>query len=210
MNMMTRLLVLALAMQGILRADEAQDFQPGDALYAPEGESGTAEASPDAGLNASYYSTCRISVVDLGHAGRPMQGVDLFIDGQFVGKSPLELSGFYINRPTLRLSAQMDGYHDAERPAVRIPPEGETRIVMVGDNAAGWYTTPSWVAGILLLGGAMAAYSQNRADSTAVGNAMIGSGLGVILLSQAWARLFHLPGLDREAARANARSEPLP
>jgi hypothetical protein len=146
--------VLFLAGAG-LRADD--DFQPGDALYAPEEETSTAAAAGPR-LNASYYSTAKITVLDLGRDGAGLEGAELFIDGRFVGKSPLDLSGFLISKPAVALSARLAGYDEALRPALRIPPEGEVRVVMAGDNAASWYTTPSWIAGLLMLGGAVAAY----------------------------------------------------
>ena len=205
------LFVMALGLGLIVHAEEASDFQPGDALYAPEEESGTAEsAAVSAPRGASYYSTAKISAVDFGHDSRPIEGAEFFIDGRFVGKSPLDLSGFLINKPAVTLTARLAGYHEAAREAVHIPAEGEARILMVGDNAVSWYTTPSWVTGLLLLGGAVAAYSNGSNGNSSTGIALVSGGVGVIVISQAIARLIHLPGLDKDVAALNAKGDPIP
>jgi len=203
--------ILALALLKPLWAEESQDFQPGDALYAPEDETPGAESfSGAAASSGSYYSTAKISVADFAHGMKPLEGAELFIDGHFVGKSPLDLGGYLINKPAVALTARLSGYHDAAREALKIPAEGEARIAMVGDNAASWYTTPSWIAGLLMLGGAVAAYSQNNSSGSGAGIALVGGGVGVFVISQGIARLFHLPSLDKDVAALNSKSEAVP
>ena len=81
---------------------------------------------------------------------------------------------------------------------------------MAGDNAVSWYTTPSFVAGMLMLAGAAVAYAQNSPSGSETGAALVGGGVGVILISQAVARLFQLPALHKRAEAYNAKPEPLP
>lgn len=206
---MLRILCLSLALAGILRADDS-DFQPGDALYAPEEETATAEAAAPLATSASYYSTAHIDVIDLAHDKRAIEGVELFADGQYLGKSPLDLAGFLVSKPSISLSARLAGYHESLRPAIRIPAEGSLNIAMIGDNAAGWYTTPSFIAGLLMMGGAVAAYAQNNSSSSTVGASLVIGGVAVIGISQAVARLFHIPSLDKDVEAYNARPEPKP
>lgn len=204
---MLRILLMLLALGAPAFAEDNSDFQPGDALYAPEEESGTAQSASASSSAGSYYSSARIEALDYGHGMKPLEGAEIFIDGRFLGKSPLDLSGFLVNKPAMTLSARLPGYNDAAREAFKIPAEGNLGIAMVGDNAASWYTMPSWIAGLAMLGGAVAAYSQNNSQ---VGIALVGGGVGVIALSQAVARLFHLPRLESEAAALNAKSDPRP
>jgi hypothetical protein len=205
---MLKILLLGLALAGLGRADEtdSSDFQPSDALYAPENASPSAAAE----LRATYYSTARLSVVDAGHGMRPLEGAELFIDGKYVGKSPLDLSGFLVDKPSVALSARLGGYNEALRPALSLPAEGEARIAMSGDNAASWYTTPAFVVGLLAMGGAVAVYAQNDPSTSDSGLALVCGGVAVIALSQAVAHFIHLPALEKSTAALNARPEPLP
>jgi hypothetical protein len=201
---MAKILMLLLALGGALKADEEGDFKPEDALYAPEGESATAETSP------SYYSSAKVIAFDSSRPAEALKDVEIFLDGAFVGKTPLELSGVLVNKPSFALTARVNGYEEAVRPAVQIPAQGELRVAMAGDNAASWYTAPSFVIGLGLIAGAVVAYSQNNGSSSSVGASLVGSGLGLIGLSQAVARLFHLPALRRQAEDYNRKHEAAP
>jgi hypothetical protein len=205
-----KILALMLALAGVARAEDDADFRPEDALYAPEEATPTAQESgaPEA-RGASYYSSARVVAVDLGRGGREIEGAEIFIGGRYLGKSPLDLEGFLVDAPLLSLSARLPGYAESLRPALRVPPEGEIRVGLAGDNAASWYTTPSFVAGILMLAGAAASYAQNTPSGSETGAALLGGGVGVILISQAVARLFHLPALHKRVEAWNASHEPL-
>lgn len=202
---MLKMLLMLLLLTGALRAEEDSDFGPGDVLYAPEEMTGSAEAVASSG---SYYSSARISVGDYASGMQGLKGAEIFVDGVFVGKSPLELSGVLISKPQSAVSARLDGYDEALRAAVRIPMEGELKIAMSGDRAASWYTLPSWVAGLAMFGGAIAAYAQNSSSSSATGMGLVIGGVGVIAISQGIARIFHLPSLRDEVERVNAKAEP--
>lgn len=203
---MLKVFFLLLALTKALNAEDS-DFKPEDALYAPEELSSNAEAIT-ALHGGSFYSTARITVTDFARPGILLEGAELFIEGQYLGKSPLEMSGFLINKPRVALSARLPGYDEALRPAVQFPAEGEVHIALLGDHAAAWYTTPSWVVGILMIGGAIAAYSQNNSGASQTGIALVCGGVGVIALSQAVARLFHLPALRRDLEALNSKAEP--
>jgi hypothetical protein len=202
-------LALMLALCGALPAAEEPDadFGPQDVLYAPEDLSETA-AAQEAG-RASYYSTARITVEDAGRGGL-LEGAEIFLDGRYVGTSPLELSGFLVAKPRVAMSARLPGYWEAVRPAMILPAEGEARIAMAGDNAAGWYTTPGFVAGILLLGAAAVASTQNDASSSQLGIGLACGAVGVVALTQGVARLLHLPSLSKKTAARNAAEGSMP
>jgi hypothetical protein len=127
-----------------------------------------------------------------------------------MGKSPLELSGLLVGKPLVSVAARLSGYAEGLRPAVAIPREGEARVYLAGDSAAAWYTTPSWVLGLLMIAGSVAAYSQNNPESSSTGIALLGSGVGVIAISQAVARFWHIPAAAKRAEAMNAGREPLP
>jgi hypothetical protein len=207
---MLKIMFLALALAGALAAEEGE-FKPEDALYAPEDVTGSAEdAASPAPQGGSFYSSAKIVVSDFSRPATLLEGAELFIDGQYLGKSPLQLSGLLISKPTVALSARLPGYDEALRPAVQFPAEGEVRISALGDNAVSWYTTQSWVVGLLMIGGAIAAYSQNSQEGSQAGIALVGGGVAVIGISQAVARIFHLPALRRDLEALNAKPAPRP
>jgi hypothetical protein len=211
MSMLKGLLLCAALSCGLWAGEEpAGDFGPQDVLYAPEELSGTAaEAAPAQEGRASYYSTAKITVEDAGHGGL-LEGADIFLDGRYLGQSPLELSGFLVNKPRVSMSARKAGYWEALRPALILPGEGEARIAMAGDNAAGWYTTPGFVLGLLLLGSAAVASTQNDSSSAQLGIGLACGAVGVVALTQGIARLIHLPALAKKTAARNAAETPLP
>jgi hypothetical protein len=196
---------------GLIRAEDSADtdFQPGDALYAPQ-DLTPAATDNSATSQASFYSTAKLSVMDFAHPGKNLDGADLFIDGKYVGKSPVELSGYLIDKPMVSISATLDGYREAIRPAVKLPADGEAQIAMLGDNAVSWYTTPSFILGLLMLGGAVVSYAQDSSQSSSLGLGLVCGGVGVIALSQIVARFFHLPALERSVQALNAKPEPIP
>jgi hypothetical protein len=188
-------------------AESGEDFQPSDVLYAPEDLTPGAQAAEPSQAGASYYSQARLLVSDFGHAGRPVEGAELFIDGQFVGTSPVTLNGFLVNKPRVSLSAHEAGYHDSVRPDFVLPAQGDARIYLVGDNAVSWYTTPSFVAGLCAMGASIFAYSQKSSN---VGLSLVIGGAGIIALSQTIAHFIHLPSLEKKVAQKNSGPEALP
>ena len=108
------------------------------------------------------------------------------------------------------LSARLPGYDEALRPAMSLPAQGEARVYLIGDNAASWYTTPCFVAGLLAMAGSIVAYSQGSAASAKLGLGLAIGGAGVLAVSQAIAHFIHLPGLEKEAEAKNQRPEALP
>jgi hypothetical protein len=185
-----------------------------DVYYAPE-ENGDASGEMGASQGAvgslpggaSYLSHAKLMPFEWGHPDKPLDGVELFLNGQFLGSSPLSLDGYMVQRLQLTLGARKDGYEEAERAHVKIPVEGELRVALLNENAASWYTTPAWVLGLGLVVAAAAA-SNNGSGSTGVG--LAGAGVGVIAISQLAARFFHLPALRRQVEAYNSRSEAAP
>lgn len=186
-----------------------------DVYYAPidDNASDTADAvavgdsvSAQALPQGSFLSHARFYAYDLS-TGRTLQGAELFIDGVYVGTSPLDLTDHLVGEPVLPLSARMNGYSEGLRPAVQFPAEGAVSVALVSDSAASWYTGPAWVVGLGLLAASALVYDSNNA---APGLAAAGGGLAVISLSQLEARFIHLPALRRRAKAINARSEAAP
>jgi hypothetical protein len=191
------------------------DFQPADALYAPEDitySAGTQAQAPAPQESASYYSQAKIVACDFGHGNRPLEGAEIFIEGQYVGKSPLSLTRFLIEKPEINMTARLEGYDEALRPAMHLPAEGEARIYLVGTNAASWYTVPSMVLGVLALGGSVAAYAQaqRHPGSSQLGLGLVLGGTGIIALSQIIAHGLHLPALSKRMQELNSKPEAQP
>jgi hypothetical protein len=190
------------------------DAEDQDVYYAPE-ESGDASGEMGASQgavgslpgSASYLSHARLVPFEWGHPDKALDGVELYLNGQFLGSSPLSLDGYMVQRTQLSLGARKDGYEESERANVKIPVEGDLRVALLSENAAGWYTTPAWLVGLGLILGAAAA-SNNGSGSTGVG--LAGAGVGVIALSQLTARFIHLPALRRQVDAYNSKTEAAP
>lgn len=188
---------------------EDEDFQPSDVLYAPESVTPEAAgARPQGG--ASYYSQARLLASDFGHSGRLLEGAELFIDGKFVGNSPVTLNGFFVDKRKVAFSARMPGYGESDRMDFLLPAEGDARIYLMSDNAASWFTTPSFVAGLLAAGASLFAYSQNRPGSSSVGLSLVVGGAAVIAVAQVVARFIYLPGLEKQMAQKNNDQKAMP
>jgi hypothetical protein len=157
--------------------------------------------------SASYLSHAKLEPFEWGHPEKTLEGAELFLNGQFLGKSPLNLENFMVQRTTMALTARKDGYEEGERAQVKVPVEGSLRIALLSDNAASWYTTPAWLLGLCLIGGSVAAYSGGS-GSTGIG--LAAGGVGVITFSQLGARLLHMPALRRSVEEYNRRLEPAP
>lgn len=186
------------------------DFQSSDVLYAPEDSSADMQVTQTTQAGASYYSQARLVVFDFGHEDRLLDGAELFIDGQFMGNSPVTLNGFLVNKPKAVFSARLPGYRESARSNFALPAQGDVRIYLMGDNAAAWYTTPSFVVGLIAMGASIFAYSQNQSGSSNAGLSLAIGGAGVIALSQSIAHFIYLPGLEKKMARKNSSSEALP
>jgi hypothetical protein len=186
-----------------------EDYQPSDTYYAPAPESAAA-ATPEEGLQASYYSTAHIDVVELGNPQKKVPGVELFIDGHYVGMSPLDLSGYLMNKSSVSLSSHLDGYSDATRPNFHLPAQGEVQVVMANDAAVDWYTLPCYVLGLLMVAGGPAVYAENNSNSDEVGLGLVIGGLAVVLVSQLIARQIQIPAMRQAAKTLNAKPDPIP
>lgn len=186
--------------------DDDVYYAPIDDVAADTTEAVAASASAQTLPQGSFLSHARFYAYDLS-TGKTLQGAELFMDGTYVGNSPLDLTDHLVGKPVLSLSARMDGYSEGLRPAVQFPAEGAVSVALVADNAASWYTTPAWVVGLGLLAASALTYDNNRPSS---GLAAAGGGLAVISLSQLGARFIHLPALRRRAKAINEHSEPAP
>lgn len=198
--------------QGVTAAAGA--LQDEDVYYAPEEEGeasgvmgGSQGAVGSLPGSASYLSHARLVPFQWGHPEKPLEDVELFLNGQYLGKSPLNLDNFMVQRVQLSLTARKEGYEEAERPKVSVPVDGDLRIAMMDEGAAGWYTTPAWIVGLGLVAGAIGAYNGG---SSSGGLALAGGGVGVIALSQLTARLVHLPAVRKDVEAYNQRFEPAP
>ncbi len=213
-------LLLLLALLGApLPADEAPTAVSGgaeaaltdeDVYYAPIDEPQDASASAQAAAPAlapgAFLSRARVSAFDIADQS-PVQGAEVFLAGQYLGRTPLQLEDRLIGKPVLEVDARKDGYSEGLRPAVVFPAAGELAVALVSDDAASWYTTPAWAVGLGLLVASAAVYDANNSTP---GLALAGGGLAVISLSQLSARFLHLPSLRRKADAYNGRSEPVP
>jgi hypothetical protein len=171
------------------------------------------EALPDdgddaAGLSAtaqplaqgSYLSHARIEAVD-ARDGRLLTGAELFMQGSYLGRSPLTLAARVIDRPQVALGARLQDYAEGLRPAVSVPADGVVKVALAPETAARWYTNPSWIVGLGLLAASAAVYDANAPGT---GLALVGGGVGIISLSQLMARWVHLPALRKKAEQWNA------
>jgi hypothetical protein len=193
----------------------ASGLQDEDIYYAPEeGGDASGELGASQGAvgslpgSASYLSHAKLEPFEWGRPGQALEGVELFLNGQYLGKSPLSLDNYMVQRVTLPLTARREGYEEAERPQVKLPVEGPLRVALLSEGAARWYTTPAWILGLGLLGASVAVYNNGGNDNAGLG--LAGGGLGVICVSQLWARFVHLPALRREVDAYNARMEAAP
>lgn len=185
-----------------------------DVYYAPEEEGeasgvmgGSQGAVGSLPGSASYLSHAHVIPFQWGHPEKPLDEVELFLNGQYLGKSPVTLDNFMVQRVQLSLTAHKEGFEEAERPKVSVPADGDLRIALMDEGAASWYTTPAWVVGLGLVAGAIGAY--NGGSSTGA-LALAGGGVGVIALSQLTARLVHLPAVRHDVEAYNQRFEPAP
>jgi hypothetical protein len=213
MNKLRWMALLLLLAPGAARADEVPAGEDPDVYYAPEevsetaavlgGSAGSVAASPSAG--ASSMSHARLIPFAWGEPDKPLKGAELFLNGQYLGHSPLSLDSVLVSLKPMTLTAHLDGYEEAVRPAVIVPAEGELRVALLGEDAASWYTTPAWIVGLGMVAGSLAAY--NNGNGT-VGIALVGGGVAIITLTQLSARLFHLPSLRRDVEAYNQRPQP--
>lgn len=170
-----------------------------DDAGAAEGVSASAEPLPQ----GSYLSHASIEAVD-ARSGEPLEGAELFLDGVYLGASPLTLAGRVIDRPLLPLAARKEGYTEGLRPGVAVPEDGVLKVAMAPTTAARWYTQPAWVIGLGLLAASAVVYDSKAPGA---GLALVSGGVGVISLSQLAARYVHLPALRRKAERWNAGAQ---
>lgn len=198
--MIRALLCLALA-----ASSPAAGLQDEDVYYAPIEEGGAAPAAPPR-PQGSFLSRARLQAFDIA-TGRPVEGAEIFVEGVFLGVSPLQLQGWLAPRPSLAVAARAPGYAEGLRPALRFPAEGSVAVALASERAAGWYTTPAWAVGLGLLAASALAYDTK---APAPGLALAGGGLAVISLSQLTARLVHLPRLRKRAEAYNSRDEAVP
>ncbi len=81
-----------------------------DVYYAPE-ENGDASGEMGASQgavgslpgSASYLSHAKLMPFEWGHPGKALDGVELYLNGQFLGSSPLSLDGYMVQRTQLNL-----------------------------------------------------------------------------------------------------------
>ncbi|HTB34109.1 MAG TPA: hypothetical protein VK842_04555, partial [bacterium] len=110
--------------------------------YAPVDESPAAQSGP----GGSLLSRARIEPFAWGQAGRGLDAVELYVDGQYLGRGPLSLGGLVVDADGVSLDARADGYEDALRPRVRLPADGPVAVALLPRDAAWPITTPGWVA----------------------------------------------------------------
>ena len=217
---MLKILMLLLALSPQLRADPStqpaagsgqeasEDFRPEDALYAPEEMTYTAAAAETG--RATFYSSAKLVALDISHPAVPLEDAELFLDGNYVGKSPLSLEAYLVDKPSLALTARLPGWREASRLALLLPADGDVRIYLAGEGSTSWYTRPAFGIGLAMLAGSIAAYSQNSPSTTALGTGLVAGGVSVIAVTQVIARFFHLPALIARADALNAKAEPAP
>lgn len=212
--MIKALLTVLLLGSSVLRADLTATAGAGDdalkdedVYYAPiEDQPEGATPTVQAMAPGAFVSQAKVSAFDIA-SGKPVEDAEIFLAGQYLGRSPLQLQGTVISKPLVALSARADGYDEGARDAVQVPAEGVVNIALANQHAAGWYTAPAWVVGLGLLVASAVVYDANN---SAPGLAVAGGGLGIIALSQLSARFVHLPGLRRRAEAYNAQTAPAP
>lgn len=192
---------LALAAEEAAMQDQDVYYAPDVAEDSPDGATPTAAALPQ----GAYVSRAMLRAFDYS-SGKPLDGVELFLGHDYLGRSPLGLQGLVVGHDAV-LEARLEGYDEASRPGLRLPAEGEVSIALLRENPVGWYTTPSWVVGLGLLVGSVFVY---RSDNPGPGLALVGGGVGLIALSQLAARFWHVPALRREVEAYNGRPEAAP
>jgi len=140
-------------------------------------------AAVEGGLSATaetqhYYSAARLTAVDAADPGQELHGALLFIDGQLVGASPVDLKTFFVDKPGYRLEARMDGRTAGLREGVALPAEGELRIALADGHAG-----RAWTVGGLALGLGLAAASLlSWEHNPGTGAVLMGCGLGSVAL----------------------------
>lgn len=178
-----------------------------DVYYAPiEDQPEGATPTVQAMAPGSYVSQAKVNAFNIAD-GKPVEGAEIFLAGQYLGRSPLQLQGTVISKPLVALSARADGFDEGLREAVQVPVEGVVNVALADQHAAGWYTKPAWVVGLGLLAASAVIYDANN---SAPGLSVAGGGLGIIALSQLTARFVHLPGLRKRAEAYNAQGAPAP
>lgn len=193
-------------------AEVAPELRESDVYFAPEdlGEyTGQMGASSSVTLAAgTFYSRAHVRAYS-GVDRKLLDGTELFLDGQFIGKSPVELTEFLVARDRYPLTARLDGWSEAQRPAISVPRDGELRIYLAPEDAGAWYTLPGALGGMTLLVLGLVTYS-NTNGGPQVGLSLAGAGVGLIALTQGLARYVHAPALRRQVERMNAGSEAAP
>jgi hypothetical protein len=208
------LCALGLAAAG-LRADgpvAAADLSPAAAMdgiyYAPVDDSpAAASAEAQAGGGGSLLSRAKIVPFAWGHPGLGLDSVELYVDGQYLGRSPLSLDSRVVDAAGVSLDARADGYEDALRPRVRLPADGSVAVALLPRDAAWPVTTPGWILGLGLVAAGMLVY---RSDTPGPGLALASGGLLSVALTQLWARWIRLPALRAKVAAYNGSPDPAP
>jgi hypothetical protein len=174
--------------------------------YAPMDESPGASAST-AQAGGSVLSRAQILPFAWGHSLAGLGSVELYMDGSYLGRTPLSLAGRVVNAVGVSLAARADGYEDALRPSVRLPADGPVAVALLPRDAAWPITTPGWVVGLGLVAAGMLVY---RSDAPGAGLALAGGGLVSVGLTQLWARWIRLPALRAQVEAFNASPDPAP
>jgi len=190
-------------------AEAAADSEDQDIYYAPA-DAQDATATVQAGATAavgSFYSRAVLKAFAWGQPSEPLLGVEVFLGGQFLGKTPLLLSEFLVSKPGYALTARLNGYEEASRPNFAVPQEGEIRVALLDKGAASWYSTPAWVLGLGLIAGSVAAYSNN---SNTLGTTLLCSGVGLVTLVQGIVHFLHMPALRRDVQAYNDQAGAAP
>jgi hypothetical protein len=213
--MIKALLTFLMLSTAVLRADVSTTaatsnddaLKDDDVYYAPiEDQPEGATPTVQALAPGSYVSQAKVNAFNIAN-GKPVEGAEIFLAGQYLGRSPLQLQGTVISKPLVALSARADGFDEGSREAVQVPADGVVNVALADQHAAGWYTTPAWVVGLGLLAASAVVYDANN---SAPGLAVAGGGLGIIALSQLTARFVHLPGLRKRAEAYNSQGAPAP
>jgi hypothetical protein len=174
-----------------------------EGVAAPQFESLPATSSAPA--RESFYITADVRVHRLGKE-ESLEGLSVFLDGQLVGQSPLNLSGYLVNRQTATLSVAGAGYLESFRYDVDIPAGGVLDIAVLEENPSRAYTRPAFLLGLALMAGSLVAYAQPEGEQA--GLAMLSGGIGLVCLTQIVARWIRLPILKKNLAEHNQRHAP--
>ncbi len=188
------------------------ELREADVYYAPEetGEtSGQMGASSSATLTAGTFYSRAVVRAYSGLDRKPLDGAELFLNGEFIGKSPTNLTEFLVAKESYPLSARLDGWVEAQRPQVAVPREGELRVYLAPEDAGAWYTLPGSLGGMTLLVLGLISYSS-EGGGPQVGLSLAGAGVGLIALTQGLSRYVHAPALRRSVERLNADPQAAP